>query len=689
MKLTHFIYCLTVLLGSPLLKADLLLRPNDRVAICGEGYASFVEESLLMSQPVAGLDIAQFGWSAGDLPGLLKRLDTDVLPFKPTVVLTYFGGDVDKYGQAQTDLVEALKKAGVRTIAIGSPRCVDSFAYQNDPAKAAAENKRLGELADIAKDVAAKEGVTYADVYGVSMASMLKLKALHGDSFVYDSERNSASLTIAYAFLKALDCTAPIGTITVDYTASTAEGSPGQNIISFKDNTLAVESIRQPYHFPGTSAGLPDPEPNLAGLPFSDVNRYVLIVKNLPTAETKVYWGGDENHDFSSDDLAKGVNLTSAMLNRVFAPQSEAVGGGVYLQQKQENDSGNALVQGKPDPQADAKREAALQVVRDRVKPMQHTFRFKPLARADAQPPGPIPIIVDTDIDGDVDDVGALALLNDFMDQGEARLIACIHNTTNAQLSSCAAIQAINTYYGHPNIPIGQAYGDPRPATMTSKLLPAPAGSYQHPAGPFGSNYTLQLHQQFDPTFPNDDKMPAGVDVYRKALASAADGTVVICSIGEMINLQDLILSQPDSVSDLSGLDLVRKKVRQLVIMANTVPQDLYVLNAWPTKIMWSTEIGNYAYTGASLINTPENNPVRVAYHGIMRQSWDPTAAWLAVRGPGALWDVLPPGRPGYIERITKDPSTNHPNDTDTTVKMPGDQVTKLINDEMARPPKY
>ena len=58
----------------------------------------------------------------------------DLLPFKPTVVLTCFGNlstdayAASTYGRAQTDLVEALKKAGVRTIVIGSPKCVDSFA---------------------------------------------------------------------------------------------------------------------------------------------------------------------------------------------------------------------------------------------------------------------------------------------------------------------------------------------------------------------------------------------------------------------------------------------------------------------------------------------------------------------------------------------------------------------------------
>jgi hypothetical protein len=207
-----------------------------------------------------------------------------------------------------------------------------------------------------------------------------------------------------------------------------------------------------------------------------------------------------------------------------------------------------------------------------------------------------------------------------------------------------------------------------------------------------GSSYTEKIRQQFEPNFPDDDKMPAGVDVYRKALASAADGSVVICSVGLMENVQDLLLSQPDSVSPLSGPELIRKKVRQLVIMANTQPADQYLLSQWPTQIIWTTYVGSYIGTGPSLIPTPDNNPVRVAYDlfGVLhngRQSWDLTAAWLAVRGPGGLFDLIA-GRPQYINDITKTPAAPHPDEFEATVRMPYAEAAKAIGEELARPPK-
>ncbi|HEY3397881.1 MAG TPA: GDSL-type esterase/lipase family protein [Armatimonadota bacterium] len=715
--------CALVFLSTVAALAAPLLRPNDRLAVCGDamtgdgGYSIYLEDYLLMCQPVEGLEVAQFGWGGQTAGDFLARLETDLLPYKPTVVLTCFGmndgayraletATAERYRTAQTELVQALKQRGVRTIVIGSPKCVDSFYYHKDPAQAAVYNKTLGALAAIAQEVAQQQGVGYADVFGATLAAMTRVKAKYGEDYAFDGESGNqpsdgCKLTMAYAFLKALGYTEPLGTLTVDFAAGTATGSPGQKIVSFQDRKLTIESLNHPFHFPGYPSGQTDDDPLLRCMPFNDeVNRYVLVVKNLPTAQTKLYWGGDEQYDFSSAELAKGVNLTGFMLGRVFGGPGEGVDNAVRNQQQQERIAGSALLRGAPDPEAETKRAAALQVARSRVLPIQHAMTFQPLAPPYPQPRGPIPVIVDTDMNSDVDDVGAVALLNTFMNQGQATLLACVANTHDESRSTGPTLQAINTYYGHPAIPIGTYHGEAGPATpMASILPPAPEGAYHGPARVSGSHYTLKVRQRFAPDFPDDDHLPAGVDVYRRALASAADGSVVIVSIGLLENLQDLVQSQPDAISKLSGLELVRKKVRQLVVMANTVPQDAYVVSKWPTKIVWTTFIGTTLSTGRSLISTPENNPVRVAYalfgdekHNALldgRQSWDLTAAWLAVRGPGELWDVIsgtwrvdPPGGYGtWIESL----------DTSQLLaitKMPNAEVVKRLEAELSRPPQ-
>jgi hypothetical protein len=201
---------------------------------------------------------------------------------------------------------------------------------------------------------------------------------------------------------------------------------------------------------------------------------------------------------------------------------------------------------------------------------------IQPLGVPEKQPPGPIPVVLDTDLDSDVDDVGALAILDNAMDQGKVNLLAVVHDTMNVSQSSCATIKAINDWYFHPDIPIGQYLGEHPTAPMTSKVAPAPAGpgAYHDPLNAAPCPYSLPVRQRFEPNFPDDNRMPAGVDVLRKALVSAPDGSVVICCVGLLQNIQDLMLSEPDSVSPLSGMDLINKKVRQLIIMFNTQPAE-------------------------------------------------------------------------------------------------------------------
>ena len=63
-----------------------LLRPHDRVAICGDqitanqGYALQLADYLRMCQAVQDVDVAQFGWSGQTAEAFLARIETDLLP---------------------------------------------------------------------------------------------------------------------------------------------------------------------------------------------------------------------------------------------------------------------------------------------------------------------------------------------------------------------------------------------------------------------------------------------------------------------------------------------------------------------------------------------------------------------------------------------------------------------------------
>jgi lysophospholipase L1-like esterase len=406
-------------LGCVAARADFLVQPNDVVGVCGDSiteqhlYSAFIEDYLLMCQPTAGQKIVQFGWSGEQAPTFLARLDTDVIPFKPTVATTCYGMNDGHYGpindtiaktyrDAQTGIVEALKKDGVRAIVLGSAKCVDSFTYHNhDFAAAAVYNKTLGALADIDKDIAAQEGVVYADVYGITLDTMKKAKAQFGDQYVFAGPDGvhpgpNGHLVMAYAFLKALGCDGNIGTITVETGLTQAEATDGHEIVSCAGGVVTVKSTRYPFCFtgaldskdPGTTAAVTQ------FFPFNDdLNRFTLVVKGLTGTKAKVTWGATTK-EYTADQLAKGVNLAADFLQNPFVQQFMQVNDAVRHQEDQETILSKVLMHnakawgsvapGAPDlftqliAQGMTQHDVLYKNASDLVVPITHTIKIEP-----------------------------------------------------------------------------------------------------------------------------------------------------------------------------------------------------------------------------------------------------------------------------------------------------------------------
>ena len=235
-----------------------------------------------------------------------------------------------------------MKKNGVRSIVLGSPKCVDSFAYHNNPAQAAIYNQTLGALAEIDKDIATTEGVVYADVFGATTVAMEKAKAQFGDDYIFAGPDGvhpgpNGQLVMAYAFLKALGYSGNIGKITVDLDHNQAQGTPGQDVESFQDGVVSLKSTRYPFCFTGT-ADSKDPNANagiLTCVPFNEeLNRYILVVTGVKTS-ARVTWGKNTK-EFTADDLKKGINLAAEFIDNPFQTQFRKVHEVVLLQQAQE-----------------------------------------------------------------------------------------------------------------------------------------------------------------------------------------------------------------------------------------------------------------------------------------------------------------------------------------------------------------
>ena len=187
----------------------------------------------------------------------------------------------------------------------------------------------------------------------------------------------------------------------------------------------------------------------------------------------------------------------------------------------------------------------------------------------------PVKVIFDTDMANDCDDAGALAVLHALADLGEAEILAVITNRKDPSNASAAAVDAINTWYGRGEIPIG-----------TDKDGATGAAKRGRP-----SEYCAALRDGFPQDAKPDDAMPDALDVYRETLSRQEDGSVVICSVGALSNLEDLFRAEPG---------LVEAKVRKLCVMGGGFPRTarpetnikldpaaaVTVTNEWPTPVL-------------------------------------------------------------------------------------------------------
>jgi hypothetical protein len=316
------------------LRADLLVHPHDRVLVAcqaplDQGMVSVdIAAYFLMCQPVDGL--AVIGMPGDGLEPFMHRIPVDVAPWNPTVALISHGVDDGRVGKDDRDYtfyhptylgqtLDALKKIGVRTIVLGSASAVDSSVPQGAvPAKT--YNDNLAAYRDLDRDIAAKAGVPFVDIFGATFDTMNKAKTAFGASYNFGGDggrtpHRNAQLVMAWAFLKALGADGNIGTITVDLAQKTAIGTPGQKIVSVQNGTVQVESTRYPYCFttaPPYSPGVDVTSDIITQFPFNqDLNRYLLVVKGLTATRVKVTWNA-ESREFAAGDLAQGVNLAAA-----------------------------------------------------------------------------------------------------------------------------------------------------------------------------------------------------------------------------------------------------------------------------------------------------------------------------------------------------------------------------------------
>lgn len=249
-------------------------------------------------------------------------------------------------------------------------------------------------------------------------------------------------------------------------------------------------------------------------------------------------------------------------------------------------------------------------------------------------------VILDADLDSDVDDVGALAMLHTLEDHQKIDILGVVVTSDDKDAAGCAA--AINTYYKRPDIPIGVEKG------IALRSF---------------SKYTKQLATNYPHPFKNGRQPEDATRLYRRLLANSPDNSVIIISIGHLTNIKNLLTSKPDNISPLDGKALIEKKVKLWSCMGGQYPSgkeaNFYrpdpestqiAVKNWPGQVIFSGwEIGNDIITGADYLKhaLDSEHPVSLAYklfNGYQgRQSWDQTSILVALSDK-QYWKLSPKG---------------------------------------------
>ncbi|MGB7325036.1 MAG: nucleoside hydrolase [Rubripirellula sp.] len=268
----------------------------------------------------------------------------------------------------------------------------------------------------------------------------------------------------------------------------------------------------------------------------------------------------------------------------------------------------------------------------------------------------PVKIVFDTDIAGDVDDALALAMLHTLADRGECTIEAVTVSKTHPQ--NGPMVDAINTFYGRPDVPIGVTKGDyPRDSKYVGLAKTKDNNAFRYP------------HDLL-----NSSDAPDAVKLLRQVLAGAEANSISIVSVGLAVNVADLLESSADEISPLNGVDLVRQKVKLLSIMAgafNPVNGNAHYLEAnvrnhvgsmqrfverWPNEVpvIWSDfNIGiRAAYPRKSIARDFGYTPHHIIRESYLmycgpdhdRPSWDLTSVLYAVRSNDGYFALSPAG---------------------------------------------
>ena len=240
-------------------------------------------------------------------------------------------------------------------------------------------------------------------------------------------------------------------------------------------------------------------------------------------------------------------------------------------------------------------------------------------------------VIFDTDIGNCPDDLLAMQALFSLQADGKCQIDAVMSSAKHE--GSRRFLDCAMHYYKADSIPLGFVSGEKDLYELT-------------PYYQLADEATADGSPLLEGTGIDIADRPSGCEVYREVLASLPDNSAVIICVGMASNIGELLDSEPDDISPLSGRELVEQKVKTLYIMAGCfdkveridkpgeylyaeynvlgdIPLAQKVLQSWPADLVLLPLEAGMAYPciGEDVLSDYADQPSSLLYLTFSR--WD------------------------------------------------------------------
>lgn len=248
-------------------------------------------------------------------------------------------------------------------------------------------------------------------------------------------------------------------------------------------------------------------------------------------------------------------------------------------------------------------------------------------------------IFIDTDMGADCDDVAAVAILAHYHKLKKIELIGITH--TSAAPRAVEYLDMVSRFYGYETTDLATA-------------------SPQIGIGELSDNFFDNVLRGF--SYKNPEHNLNAVQLMRKQLSKAKDATI-LC-IGPLNNMSAFLNSQADDISPLSGREILKQNVKEVVVMGGIFGNkrykfyhDIYeieynigldikgaknFITNCPTKLTFvEFELGYDVKSFANTVAASYDTPIKRAYtlFGVKsRESWDVVAALYCVFGTNGYY---------------------------------------------------